>query len=748
MTESDLQSDELFRFAEEVSSEEEARIALPVWRCLIVDDDEGVHQALVFAMNGLVVEGGHIEWLHARSAAAAREILARERDIAVVILDVVMEHERAGLDLVRAIRSELGLRDVRIVLHTGQPGFAPEIAAIRDYDINDYRTKSELTRNHVYTCLASAIRTYRQIHRIEAGRAQLRQIVQTGNRLMGETDQAAFASTALVQLAELFGVVPLGCALLHDEGGGPEEIRVVATCCPPDYRQEDVLPALGGPDQDICQRSLTGSGMELGANGLALTIRARSGVCLVLYLRIETVLVGRVDPSVVDTFVAHVGAALDNRGLLWQLHHDAYYDRLLGLPNRRRLCDLIDARCAAGIQSSMVLALIDVDRFGEINEALGQSFGDALLQALVDRLHAGVPKDVTLARVSADVFAVFGAMDWVTPEHLLPLFATPLLVNEEESMVSVTIGLTRLADVEDGNGFTVMEAAFQALRIAKTTQRGQLAWYSPEQSRLTHERVSLLNGLRLALRNEGLFVVFQPQVTLGERRLVGLEALVRWRTESGKLIEPDRFIQVAEQSGLIREIGFFVLRQACNVLAELHAESGIELRMAINVSAIQFRHPAFLVVLRQIIEESGIDPSHLELEITESIAMEDTAYVRETLDALHDMGIQIAIDDFGTGYSSLAQLKTLAVDRLKIDRAFVRDLRKADADASIAGVVVQLGRRLGKGVIAEGVETEAQAALLMGMGCLEGQGYLFGKPMELGDLKTWIGQHGLQPVPS
>jgi len=181
------------------------------------------------------------------------------------------------------------------------------------------------------------------------------------------------------------------------------------------------------------------------------------------------------------------------------------------------------------------------------------------------------------------------------------------------------------------------------------------------------------------------------------------------------------------------------------VLAELHAESGIELRMAINVSAIQFRHPAFLVVLRQIIEESGIDPSHLELEITESIAMEDTAYVRETLDALHDMGIQIAIDDFGTGYSSLAQLKTLAVDRLKIDRAFVRDLRKADADASIAGVVVQLGRRLGKGVIAEGVETEAQAALLMGMGCLEGQGYLFGKPMELGDLKTWIGQHGLQP---
>lgn len=748
MTQPDIHSDELFRFAEEASLQEEAAVALPSWRCLIVDDDEGVHQAIVFAMSGLVVEGGLIEWLHASSAAAAREILGRERDIAVVILDVVMEHERAGLDLVRAIRSELGLGDTRIVLHTGQPGFAPEIAAIRDYDINDYRTKSELTRNHVYTCLAAAIRTYRQIRSINAGRAQLRQIVQAGNRLMGESDQAAFATTALVQLAELFGVAPLGCALLHDEGGEPEQIRVVATCCPPDYRQEDVMPSQGGPDQDLCQRSLNGSGLEFGDNGLALTIRARSGVCLVLYLRIALTLIERVDASVLDTFVAHVGAALDNRGLLWQLHHDAYYDRLLGLPNRRRLCDLIDTRCAAGVQSGTVLALIDVDRFGEINEALGQSFGDALLQALVDRLLASVPKEVTLSRVSADVFAVFGSIDWVTPEHLLPLFATPLLVNEEETMVSVTIGLTRLADVEDGNGSTVMEAAFQALRIAKTTQRGQLAWYSPEQSRRTHERVSLLNGLRLALRNEGLFVVFQPQVTLKERRLIGLEALVRWRTESGNLIEPERFIQVAEQSGLIREIGFFVLRQACSVLAELHDESGAELRMAINVSAIQFRHPAFLVVLRQIIEESGIDPSHLELEITESIAMEDTAYVRETLDALHAMGIQIAIDDFGTGYSSLAQLKALAVDRLKIDRAFVRDLRKADADASIAGVVVQLGRRLGKGVIAEGVETEAQASLLVSMGCLEGQGYLFAKPMELDVLKAWIRSQAQQTVSS
>lgn len=734
MKQFDQQLDEPFQFAEEGS---DPRRDIPPrlrWRCLIVDDDEGVHQAIVFAMNNLVVEGGQIEWLHANSAAEAREVLLRETDVAVIVLDVVMEHEKAGLDLVRSIRVDLGLTDTRIILHTGQPGFAPEIAAIRDYDINDYRTKSELTRNHIFTCLASAIRTYQQIRRIELSRQQLRRIVQIGNRLMSEPDEAAFASTALVQLAELYGVHAIGCALLHDDRETAGQIRVVATCGDVD----DPKSGLGRPDKALCERSLKGNGVELGEDGVALTIRSRAGTSLVLYLHIGEEGIARIDVSVLETFVAHVAASLDNRTLIEQLHHDAYFDRLLGLPNRRRLSDLIDARYADGTHGDMVLGLIDIDRFGEINEALGQSFGDALLQALVARLHASIPKDITLARVSADVFAVFGASSWVTPEHLLMLFATPLSVRDEDTMVSVTIGLTRLADLYGDSSATALEAAFQALRTAKTTQRGQLAWYSPEQSQRTHERVSLLNGLRLALRNEGLFVVFQPQVLLRDRRLIGLEALVRWRTESGDLIGPERFIQVAEQSGLIREIGFFVLRQSCTVLAALHQEGFSDLRMAVNVSAIQFRHPAFLIVLRQIIADSGIDPCRLELEITESIAMEDASYVRETLDALHEMGIQLAVDDFGTGYSSLAQLKEMAVDRLKIDKAFVRDLREADADASIASVVIQLGRRLGKEVIAEGVETDNQAMLLAKMGCLEGQGFLFGYPMALPELREWL----------
>ncbi|MDP5239371.1 EAL domain-containing protein [Uliginosibacterium sp. 31-16] len=736
----DLQLDEPFLFAEEGPAHPDDAASVLHWRCLIVDDDEGVHQSMVFAMNNLMVEGGRIEWLHAYSAREARELLARERDVALIVLDVVMEHEQAGLDLVRAIRVDLGLADTRIILHTGQPGFAPEIAAIRDYDINDYRTKSELTRNHIYTCLASAIRTYRQIRSIEASRQQLRRIIQAGNVLMSQADEATFAQGALELFSGLLQIESSGLTLLHHPGSSIAELQVVSASGEWRARTGQALTSLGEDIRNCCLRSLESRQAEWGATGVALSIPGRDGGMLVLYLDALPQARRLVDDSVLEIFVAHFSACLNNRLLLGRLHHDAFFDRLLGLPNRRCLNELVEAHYADGTQAQMTLALIDIDRFGEINEALGQTFGDALLQAMAGRLEASVQRKAMLARLSADIFAVFGPSDWVTPEQLLPLFATPLSVLDQETMVSVTIGLTRLVEVEASDGAAALEAAFQALRTAKTTQRGQLAWYSPDLSRQTHERVNLLNGLRMALRSAGLFVVYQPQIALGDRRLIGLEALVRWRTESGEPIGPDRFIPVAEQSGLIREIGFFVLREACGVLASLHREGDARLRMAVNVSAIQFRHPAFLQELKCIIADSGIDARCLELEITESIAMEDTVYVRETLDALHAMGIQLAIDDFGTGYSSLAQLKGLAVDRLKIDKAFVRDLNEADADASIAGVVIQLGRRLGKEVIAEGVETEDQAMLLGRMGCPEAQGYLFGRPMPLDELRAWIGR--------
>ncbi len=720
---------------------EPAEPALPdVWRCLIVDDDPEVHQSLCFAMGGLPVLDGRIEWLHAYSAREGLAVLAREPDVAVVILDVVMEHEHAGLEMVRAIRHELGLHDTRIILHTGQPGFAPEITAVRDYDINDYRGKAQLTRGQVYTCLSSAIRAYRQIRTLEANRATLREILRAGAGLISQTDDAAFARTVLEQLAQLLGAPPVGFAFVRPASSG--DVKVVCALGGYASMQGHGLASLPDPQIGVCcQESADTGAASWCEQGLAVSLSARDGGQMSCYLDLPPGAARRVDEGVLEIFIGHFTSCLDNRLLLTRLHHEALYDTLLGLPNRRWLSETLDVLLRAGKASSQVLALVDVDRFGEINEALGQSFGDELLRAVGQRLRSRLANDLTVARIAADTFAVLGEAELMSEDLLRPLFGQPLPVQGQETMVSVTISLTRLADVSGNLGSAALEAGFQTLRLARQHQRGSIAWYRPEYSLQTQERVGLLTGLRQSLRSGGFFVVYQPQVMIGDGTLVGLEALVRWRNERGELIGPDRFIPVAEQSGLIRDIGLLVLRDACRELAYLHANGQPGLRMAVNVSAIQFRHPDFLAELRAIIAETGIDSRCLELEITESVAMEDAAYVRQTLDALHAMGAQLAVDDFGTGYSSLAQLKRLAVDRLKIDKAFVAELTEAGLDASIAGVMIQLGQRLGKAVIAEGVETAEQAKLLARLGCLEAQGYLYARPMPRDELHQWIAAH-------
>lgn len=712
------------------------------WRILIVDDDESVHRSVTFALRDMLFLDRKLEFLDAYSAHEALSILRKETDIAAILLDVVMESEHAGLAVVKRIRDELGIADTRIILHTGQPGFAPEISAICDYDINDYRTKSELTRNHLCTCIAAALRAYRQIRRIDTSRHHLRRIIQTGNVSIGEVDEQKFFQGVLTLFAGLLDVAPHGFVAAHRSEDPPGLARFgLGTSHYAPWVGQELARAEQVDVVAACAQAAERGGLAWCERGVALKVSAQDGGYLLLFIDAQQSAVEWLDDTVIETFVGHLGSCLDNRLLLQRLNHDAHYDRLLGLPNRRYLSELLEARCTPRGEQAMTLALIDIDDFGGFNEALGQAFGDALLRGLGERLRTGLSPAVTLARISADIFAVLGPNEWVCPETLLPMFALPLSILGEETMVSVSLGLTRLADVESEGGAAVLEAAFQALRAVKSQQRGQLGWYTPEMSRRTHERVTLLAGLRQALRSTGLFVVYQPQVALDDGRLMGLEALVRWRTEGGDFVGPDRFIPVAEQSGLICELGCFVLREALTVLTSLRAAGLEAVRMAVNVSAVQFRDPDFLAELGEIIRSVGADSSKLELEITESVAMEDAAYVRASLDTIREHGIQLAIDDFGTGYSSLAQLKQLSVDRLKIDRAFVKDLDEASFEASIAGVIVQLGHKLGVEVIAEGVETPEQATLLRRMGCQEAQGYLFARPMPLPDLLDWIRQH-------
>ena len=299
------------------------------------------------------------------------------------------------------------------------------------------------------------------------------------------------------------------------------------------------------------------------------------------------------------------------------------------------------------------------------------------------------------------------------------------------------MGLTSLMGA-GVNARDALKDANIALKRAKKSRRGGFIMFSADMGSDIRERVRLLQGLRSAVEAERLFIVYQPQMHLDSGRVVGVEALIRWRNDDGTFVPPDRFIPLAEASGMIVAIGDWVLRMSCMELVRLQALGFPQLRMSVNVSQIQFRHPQFLEKLNAALVDTGIPAQCLELEITESVAMEDAEFMLETLQLVRGLGISIAIDDFGTGYSSLSQLRQLPIDRLKIDRAFVSELSDKVSAGHIAAMVVELGRNLNLTVIAEGIETEAQALQLRQLGCHEGQGYLYAKPMTAIDVKEWL----------
>jgi diguanylate cyclase len=559
-----------------------------VWRLLVVDDEPDVHRATTFALAGVKILGRPLQFLHAYSAGEAEALLRQEDDVAVVLLDVVMEREDAGLALVKTIRQSLKLNELRIILRTGQPGYAPEIETIHDFDINDYKTKSELTRTKLYATVTAALRAYEQIRKLD----------------------------------------------------------------------------------------------EL-----------------------------------------------------------AFYDRLSSLPNRNKFIDLSDERLIGQDVSNEVIAILDIDDFSEINDALGHQQGDRLLQAVADRLKAELGGEVILARIGSDTFGLMGPEPMVDPVQVLGMFRRPFDVQDDSMVVTATMGLTK--SLSDGvSGRDALKDANIALKRAKKNRRGGFIVFSNEMGSDIRERVRLLQSLRSAVESERLFIVYQPQVNLHTDQVVGMEALIRWRNEDGTFVPPDRFIPLAEASGMIVAIGDWVLRMACHELVRLQAMGLDNLRMSVNVSQIQFRHPEFLEKLNAALLDTGIKPNCLELEITESVAMEDAEFMLETLHLVRELGISIAIDDFGTGYSSLSQLRLLPIDRLKIDRAFVMELQKDLSGGHIASMVIELGRNLKLTVIAEGIEDESQAEALRQLGCHEGQGYLYARPMTPPLLKEWLAARG------
>ncbi|BEH11049.1 MULTISPECIES: EAL domain-containing protein [Geobacter] len=421
----------------------------------------------------------------------------------------------------------------------------------------------------------------------------------------------------------------------------------------------------------------------------------------------------------------------------------AYFDPLTGLPNRALFQDRVSHALAVARREEGPVALLflDLDRFKDINDTLGHAMGDLLLTSVADRLKAHVRVSDTLARLGDDEFVVIltGARDErgvsIVAQSLLDLLTPPFDLEGKEVFISTSIGIALFpSDGEDGN--VLLSRADMALHAAKEAGRNVYRFYSDDMNRSAQDRRGLEDSLRRALANGEFYLDYQPQIDMHTGGVFGVEALLRWNHPEEGLIPPGRFIPAAEEMGFIRRIGEWVLRAAC-LQCRAWQESGLPpVRVAVNVSGHQFNQPGFIDMVDRVLEETGLDPTLLELELTESTLLEGARDTIMTLIDLKVRGIHLAIDDFGTGYSSLSYLKHFPIDRLKIDRSFVRDIVSDLDDRAIVEAIIAMAHSLGLRVLAEGVEREEELELLRERGCDEVQGYYFGRPMSARDVEA------------
>ena len=419
-----------------------------------------------------------------------------------------------------------------------------------------------------------------------------------------------------------------------------------------------------------------------------------------------------------------------------QARYLALYDPITDLPNRLLLRQRLE-EALAGLRrrdGMVAVFLLDLDRFKSINDTFGHAAGDRLIKACADRLKACMRETDTLARIGGDEFALIQlGVDEATQaqalcRRLLTALVEPFDLDGQEVIITASIGVA-LAPNDADEPARLLQHADVALYRAKDEGRNAFRFFEPEMDRRLQSRRALECDLRAAIAREQIEVHYQLQVDLRSQKPVGVEALARWHHPARGWVSPEEFISVAEETGLILPLGEWVLRTACAQMAAWPA-----LRLSVNVSPVQFRHGDLVALVAGALEDSGLDPVQLELEVTEAVLLGDTANALAMLARLRGLGIRIAMDDFGTGYSSLGYLQDFTFDRIKIDRSFVGAIEKRSEAEAIVRAVVGLGQSLGIRICAEGVETAGQFAFLEGEGCDEVQGYLFSRPVPAGDL--------------
>ncbi len=734
--------EDLLHFAEEVLPDDSSTDASAVqpWRVLITDDDEEVHRATTFALRGLLIDGRPLDLLHASSAIEAEALLRRERNIAVAMLDVVMETEDAGLRLVSTIRDTLGLKTLRIVLRTGQPGYAPELEVIRRYDINDYRTKSELSQTRLITTLTAAVRAWEQLETVAAANRGMNAVARSSNTIFRTHAVPEFARLVVDRLESLLDEKLSALVCMDPNSVAPARQDgmsvVLATGAHAAKHGCQIDKALDAELLRAIRRCAAAHTclFESGRFLLWLGSASRDAVVVADLARP----LREVERRLIEVFAASLAVSFDNVDLIERLDFYAYHDPLTRLANRTRFLAEVDQDLFARQGGSRCLAVADVVRFAEVNDTLGYQCGDTLLAGVAKRLRGALGAAVFVARISGDTFALFGPENAIDHKALRAAFEAPFFVHGHALSVQLRLGLARVADCR-GNAAELLRSAMLALNETRRHEGQDFCVFSAALSEDVQTRVSLLHNLRAAIDfKRGLALHYQPVLDVASGKVWGMEALLRWRSDFGEQVAPARFIPLAERTGMIHELGLWVLEQALDRAALWRRQFSLPLNLVGNVSPVQLRIQDFVRQVRRIIEFSDVPPASLVFDMTEALCREAGELSLAQLQGVRDLGVQLALDDFGTGSASMQQLLALPLDQIKIPPGFVAGVAESGAAGAPAASIITLAQGRGLAVIAEGVEQPGQQAALESLGCSLMQGHHLAEPMPAEQFERWL----------
>lgn len=430
-----------------------------------------------------------------------------------------------------------------------------------------------------------------------------------------------------------------------------------------------------------------------------------------------------------------------------QLKYLSDTDPLTDLPNRRLFHILLQngIDTARKNDHSLGVVFLDLDQFKQVNDTLGHEIGDILLQQVALRLQQTLRSSDTLARIGGDEFNIliegFSEQYDIEPiiETILTSFSSPFLCQDHEIRITASIGIAMFP--RDGNTIqTLIKNADMAMYLSKDRGRNRYSFFTQDLANHIEEKGVLIRALKSAMDNNEFFLVYQPKVSASSGKIVAVEALIRWNSSELGRVTPDKFIPVAEETGIILSLGSWILHQACNDFMHLRSEGKILEHVGVNVSSLQLQNDDFLITLSDVLHQTKIDPKWLEIELTESYLATDAEHAMSILRTLRDLNINIAIDDFGTGYSSMSYLQKLSITRLKIDKSFIDDLPISSESVAITRAIIALANTFGLSITAEGVENHDQLSFLQEEGCHEIQGYYYSKPLTLNELKEFISQ--------